>query len=293
MANGQRLLAAAICAAFAVATLSAAFLGVPTSARAQPDPVPAPSYAQSVPQISPEASAFANAGAREVSSGDPDEDATLAAQADAEDHGIAAITGHEAALRKVLADVPDPFVRERDEGGIVTYRGDSMADCAAFAATLRRAAAGGPTKFVCRGNPFAAAAFYLGSYYNEIGKPDEALATLDRGLVAGPNATLLIAERNVALIALHRWDDVLAGAARGLAIANLSPKDRALMLRNRGFALTALNRLDEAQRAYEDSLLLVPDNALAKNELRYIAGLKAGAAPTEGAIFMPNKPKSN
>ena len=62
------------------------------------------------------------------------------------------------------------------------------------------------------------------------------------------------------------------------------------MLRNRGYALTELRRLDEAQAAYEASLTLDPANALAENELRYIASLKAGAAPTKGVIFMPNRP---
>ena len=272
-----------------LAVLLGAALCIAPSASAQPPA--SPPYAQSLPQISPEAAAIASAGAREVSSGDADADPVLAAQADVAAHGIAAIKDHEAALRQVLAEMPDPFVRERVQGASVTCRGDSMADCVARAAA--KLPAGGLGKLICMGNPFPAAAFYLGSYDNEIGKPDDALVVLDRGLVAGPNATLLIAERNAALIALHRWDDVLAGAARGLAIANLSPRDRALMLRNKGFALTELKRLDEAQQAYQDSLALVPDNALAKNELRYIAGLKAGATPTHGSMFLPNKPKSN
>jgi tetratricopeptide (TPR) repeat protein len=283
MANLKRCLAAAL-------ALSAA-LGVASMALGQPTAPPLkPAFAPSLPQISPEAGAVASAGARETSPGDPDEDATLAAQNDAEQLGILAIRDHEAALRKVLADMPNPFVRQDTAGGVVTYRGDSMADCIAFAATLPQ---GQKSSFVCKGNPFAAAGFYLGSFYNEIGQSDQALAALDLGLVAGPNSPILIAERNAALVSLHRWDDVLAGAARGLAIANISPEDHALMLRNRGYALTELRRLDEAQQAYEQSLKLEPDNALAKNELNYIATLKAGAAPTQGAIFMPNKPQSN
>jgi tetratricopeptide (TPR) repeat protein len=279
MASGRWSLVAAAAAAL--------LLAPPATAQ----PTKPPPYAQSLPQISPEADAFASAGAREVSGGDADADPVLAAQADVAAHGITAIKDHEAALQQVLADMPDPFVREGVQGEAASYRADSMADCIAHAAA--KLPTGGSGKLLCKGNPYPAAAFYLGSYDNEIGQPNEALAVLDRGLIAGPNATLLIAERNAALIALHRWDDVLAGAARGLAITNLSPRDRALMLRNKGFALTELKRLDEAQRAYEDSLTLDPDNALAKNELRYIAGLKAGAAPTQGSIFLPNRPKPN
>lgn len=277
MTARRRSLAAAVVLALSLAA----------SASAQPPPT----FAQSLPQISPEADAISNAGAREVSSGDADADPVLAAQVDVGAHGILAIKDHQAALQQVLADMPDPFVRQSVQGAVTTYRSDSLADCVAHATA--KGSVGRSEKLICKGNPFPAAAFYLGSYDNEIGKPDDALAALDRGLIAGPKATLLIAERNAALIALHRWDDVLAGAARGLAIANLSPRDHALMLRNRGFALTELKRLDEAQQAYQDSLALEPDNTLAKNELCYIAGLKAGAAPTAGSIFMPNKPKSN
>jgi len=232
--------------------------------------------AQAMPQISLAAETIPDA----------DAELTQAAADDAAAHGILAVKAHEAQLRQVLADMPNPFVRTRSEGGQMIYRADSSPGCAVFQAVH------GAPKVACQGNPFASAGFFLGSYYNEIGQADQALEVLDLGLLAGPNSPVLIAERNVALIARRRWNDVLAAADRGLAIAGLPAKYRALMLRNRGYALTALNRLDEAQRAYEDSLALDPDNALAENELRYIASLKAGATPTEGAIFLPNKPKS-
>jgi len=286
MAKLKRYLAAAM-------ALGAA-LGAAATTHGQPTSPPLMAeFAPSLPEISPEAGALASAGARELGAGDPDEDATLAAQNDAQQLGILAIKDHEAALRKVLADMPNPFVRRDAAAGVVTYRGDSTADCIKFAATLPRTPQGQKSRFICKGNPFAAAGFYLASYYNEIGQPDQALAVLDLGLIAGPKSPILIAERNAALVSLHRWDDALSGAMRGLAIANLSPKDHALMLRNRGYALTELRRLDEAQQAYEQSLKLDPDNALARNELKYIASLKAGATPSQGAIFMPNKPKSN
>jgi tetratricopeptide (TPR) repeat protein len=218
---------------------------------------------------------------------DADAELTQAAADDAAAHGILAVRAHEAQLRQVLADMPSPFVRTRTEAGQLIYRADSALDCAAYQA------AHAEQQITCQGNPFASAGFFLGSYYNEIGQPELALEVLGLGLIAGPDSPVLIAERNAALIVQHRWSDVLAAADRGLAIAGLPARYRALMLRNRGYALTALSRLDEAQQAYQDSLALDPDNALAKNELHYIAGLKAGAPATEGSIFMPNKAKSN
>jgi tetratricopeptide (TPR) repeat protein len=244
--------------------------------------------AQSIPDVSPEAPALAQAGARETSTGDADEDAALAADADVQAHGILVVKDHEAALRKVLADMPQPFVREHRQGGKLVFRGDSMADCLAETARLQ-AASGASTTLVCRGNPYPTAAFYLGSYFNEIGQSDAAIEVLDEGLVAAPDAPLVLTERNAAFIALRRWDDTLSGADRGLAIANLIPRDRARLLRNRGFALTELKRLDEARKAYEDSLQLEPDNALAKNELTYIARLQGGGATAPSQIFIPAK----
>ena len=219
-------------------------------------------HAQSIPDVSPEAPAVVQAGGQEASTGDPDEDAVLAAQADIQAQGILAVKDHEAALREVVDHMPRPFVRERRDGGKLVYRGDSMTDCVAETARLRAAATQAAINFVCRGNPYPAAAFYLGSYFNQIGQPDAAINVLGAGLIAAPNSPLLLTERNAAFIALHRWDDILAGTGRGLAVANLISRDRARLLRNRGYALTELKRLDEAQQAYEESLRLEPDNAL-------------------------------
>ncbi len=275
----------------AVAASFAALCG-PAAAVAQSAPgAPAgqpPRVAQSLPDVDPAAAAFAGTGGRVVSVGDPDADATLAAIADFNQRGMAGLGEHEAALRTVLADMPRPFVRERVDGGRVVYRGDSMADCIAFFATLKGGPNGG-RKLVCEGNPYAVAGFYLGSYLNAAGRYDLALAALEQGLEAAPASPMLITERNVALFGLKRWDAALAGAKRGLDVANLAPSDRARLLRNLGFALTELQRLDEAQQAYEASLQLEPGNALAQNELRYIAGLKAsGGRAGPGQLLTPN-----
>ena len=66
-----------------------------------------------------------------------------------------------------------------------------------------------------------------------------------------------------------------------LAILDQSDELRAVALRGRGFALTELGRLDEAEVAYRDSLKLKPENEVALAELKYIAGLKSGSAKSE------------
>lgn len=259
-------------------------------------PLSAPATAQTIADVTPEMDVLLGHGAVLTSTGDPDVDATLAASNDAQKNGVMAVKAHEADLLRVLADMPDPFVREVTRKGVVVYRADSMYDCVAHATAAAQThpgekRPGGKLTLDCAGNPFPMAAMMLGSYYNEIGQSDSAIAVLDRGLVAGPNSPTLISERNAALIVLHRWDELLAGADRGLAIANLAPRDHARLLRNRGYALTELKRLDEAQGDYETSLQLDPTSELAHHELAYIAGLKRGAAPTPSGGLIPLAPK--
>ena len=123
--------------------------------------------------------------------------------------------------------------------GETIYRADSMEACVAFAEAQPRPAPGQSGRFVCRGNLFPTAAFYLGSYYNEVGQPDQALAG---ALNLGPDRRAELADP--ARRTQRRHDNSartvgrmsLAGADRGLAIEALSPTDHALMLRNRGYA---------------------------------------------------------
>ena len=54
-----------------------------------------------------------------------------------------------------------------------------------------------------------------------------------------------------------------------------------LVLRGIGFALTELDRLDEAQLAFEASLEVEPSSELAKNELIYIEQVRARKAASK------------
>jgi cytochrome c-type biogenesis protein CcmH/NrfG len=64
-------------------------------------------------------------------------------------------------------------------------------------------------------------------------------------------------------------------------------------LRKKGYALTELGRLDDAEVAYRDSLRSQPGNPVAENELAYIAHLKSGSQkPSQGSMLtvQPDKP---
>lgn len=267
------LLAISLAAAMALSFGAKAAEGPPEAAQAKTVPL--------LPAIDPDEDTLLSLlppGAELRSTGDADEDATLAAVRDIKARGILAVRDDQAALQKVLADMPKPFTRLSTVAGVVNYRGDSRDDCVAFARNTRT------RTFVCRGNPYPSAALYLGSFFNEINQSDQALAALDIGLLAAPGSPGLISERGAALMNLHRWPEALANYDRGLKLENLAPEDRARLYRGRGNCLTETNQLDAAEAAYRASLQLAPDNALAKNELIYIAGLRAGAAPTASSL---------
>jgi tetratricopeptide (TPR) repeat protein len=108
----------------------------------------------------------------------------------------------------------------------------------------------------------------LAAYYNENGKPEEAIRVLDAGLLlsvnprmaAGLQAGGLLSEKAFSLNELKRYDEALAVYDAGLANRMIQKADRARLERGRGFTLTEMNRLDEAADAYRESLKLDPDN---------------------------------
>lgn len=142
--------------------------------------------------------------------------------------------------------------------------------------------------------PYLMISLLLGSYYNEIGKSSDALDVLNlgiglsdiKGMGVGDHDSKLLSEKSVALNALKRFDESLANNDIALALQSLRDSDRALLLRGRGYVLTELGRLDEAEKAYQRSLICEPGNALARNELTYIAQLRAGKSATPGQMML-------
>jgi tetratricopeptide (TPR) repeat protein len=212
-----------------------------------------------------------------------------ATEADIKAKGILGIEPHVAELEQALAGAPKSAVVTGPESGttIVLTDGptDTLIALAAVAGDKSPSAKGRKVEAVQ--DPYVLASLYLGIFYNEVGRPDEALRVLDAGLAladahatfpglaAGEHRPGLVSERGTALFQLKRWSDALADYDDGLKLNGLPDKDRARLLRGRGFALTELKRLDEAEAAYRESLKLEPSNALAENELKYIAQLRA------------------
>jgi tetratricopeptide (TPR) repeat protein len=201
-------------------------------------------------------------------------------------NGVRAVQDYVPQIEEALAAAKQTY-EATVEGGTTYVLTDGPAD------TLVSLLAGAADKTHKKGNvvavhnPFPSLSLFLGSYYNEVGKPADAVRVLDKGLaVSGLSEyrPYLYSERGAALFGLKRWADALQSYDAGLAIESSDTASRARLLRGRGFALTELNRLDEAEKAYRDSLVLEPGNERALNELSYIAGLRAGQRPTETSI---------
>lgn len=215
---------------------------------------------------------------------------------DAGSGGILAVGRHAGAIKSALSGAkrlfPGPL---KGEAGLVVLA-DGPAETAAALAGAIKSGGGDVTALA---NPYPPMAMVLGSYYVETGKFKEALAALDAGLALSPlpKARLgesvpdLISERGVVLTHLKRFKEAVANFDIGIALKAMDGKARARLYRGKGFALTEMGQLDEAEAAYKASLKLEPGNKIAKGELAYIAGLKAGKGPMGAVLTMPNAKK--
>jgi hypothetical protein len=224
-----------------------------------------------------------------------------AAQPDLHAGGIKALAPHVADFEAALVH-GKPFF---PDGATIDGHRYVMADGPTenLLVTLSAAAkkADGVTTVSAVLNPYPLIGFELGSYYNEIGKPEDAIRVIDETLSLSPSPDgavgarvgELMNEKGVALSALKRNSEALDIFEQALASHVLTAHERALLDRGRGYTLTELNRLDDAEAAFRDSLQYEPANKRAEAELGYIAHLRAGGpkAPREMFSSPPQKPQ--
>ncbi|KQY30161.1 hypothetical protein ASD38_12810 [Caulobacter sp. Root487D2Y] len=204
-------------------------------------------------------------------------------------------------LQKVVANAPARWPVVDHQPGLTTIRvNDPTAALGAMlvaaAASAEGKAGPGDNRAVAEFNTYGTAAFLLGTLAVEHRRPEEALVWLDRGLAFQPDNLMLVTEKASALILQHRFAEALA-FYDALPPADLladmaNPDGEARVQRSRGFCLTELNRLDEAEAAYLKSLELEPDHGGAKAELAYIRKLKAGGAKQGVDVYTGDKAKA-
>lgn len=206
-------------------------------------------------------------------------------------NGILSVGPHAADLEQALAGAAHAFERAAAGDGDTTFvLTDGPTDTLmALAGATMDASRKKTGKTIAVANPYPAIAFYLATYYDESGKPSDALRVLDAALVL-PDADFmvhrvdLLIERGAALAGLKRWADSLASYDAALKVDGTAPSVRAYVHRGRGFALTELGRLAEAEAAYRESLKLVADNPRALHELEYIEKLRHGGPPAPATL---------
>ncbi len=105
-----------------------------------------------------------------------------------------------------------------------------------------------------------------------------ALAILENLRHLAPTSASTAVETGYVFNGLGKFEEALVvyQGAEALAVKYPSQRPyRAIALRGMGFSLIELNRLDEAERAFNQSLEIDPMNALALNELAYIKNLRS------------------
>jgi len=249
----------------ALAALIAAGLGLGAPLALAQTPAPAPGPA---PALSPQQAADQKVVWEALHSG-----------------GFQALQSYLPQLKAVLDRAPARYPRVEDRGAVTLLREDGDLPSAAVLGTLLAAAGQGKsTRIEHEFNTYGMAAFLLASFANEMHRSQEAVDYADRGLRLQPDNPRLVTEKATALEELHRPAEALAALDGWLAAEPVArtTTDKARVLRGRGYALTELGRLDEAEAAYRDSLKFEPGHKGAENELTYIAGLKAGRPKTGG-----------
>jgi tetratricopeptide (TPR) repeat protein len=208
--------------------------------------------------------------------------------------GIMIMQTYAIQLERALAGAKTSYVLDEPKGKVSYKLTDGRADTLDALLSGAIDPSNTEVEVVAVKNPYPAMSLYLGLYYDEIGRPTDALRVINRSLSllteTGEHRPALIAERGAALAELKQWPDVLKDFEEGLKLRRLDKSMTARMYRGKGMALTELGRLDEAEAAYKESLTDEPGNTRALNELTYIARLRAGAVPTSPALIPLQNP---
>jgi tetratricopeptide (TPR) repeat protein len=218
-----------------------------------------------------------------------------ATTSDLQKNGVRGIAPHVDALEDALKGGSSvDFKPYQNPDGSLIVLTDGLAET--IAAMAAAAQAKQNTKAFL--NPYPIISLALGSYYNEVGRPQDALRVLAEGLALsnplhlGATRPKLYSEEAAAFGNLKDWTHGVAACEEGLQIPAMDNGDRARLYRSRGFDLVELGQLDDGEKSYQESLKLDPQNQIALQELNYIARLRAGGnrAPTAQILPQPAKP---
>lgn len=188
----------------------------------------------------------------------------------------------ERLLREVIANTPPNYVNAYDQDGTLYVKFWDQEEFIYY--VLRQKERGTEQDVIWRENAYPRAYYYMGFLEVERGRPQEALQWMDAGQKLEPQQPHFRLEKGKALSSLGDFPGALTLYSEVLVMGeDISPMDRAAALRGQGFQLIELNRIDEAEACFLDSLALDPTSEVAHGELGYIAHLRKGGsiAPSE------------
>lgn len=203
-------------------------------------------------------------------------------ESDIERHGVPGIGNHLQALENALDEGAKAFPLQPAADGTVTLLTDGAAETRGA-----RAAAAQKQSVVVVDNPYPRIGLYLATYYNNGGRPYDAMRVVgvafkltsgDRNL--GAHLPNLYSEMGFSLEILKRWTEALQVCQAGLALSEMDKQDRARLYHCAGYSLSELGRFDEAATAYRAAIRLNPDDKTAPIDLEYALRKRdSGAAP--------------
>jgi tetratricopeptide (TPR) repeat protein len=207
--------------------------------------------------------------------------------------GFPAIRAYLPRLREAMEHAPACYPQVEMRGQSIIVRSTDQQEYLTLSILAAGVVAqgGGHVTVSQAPNAYAEISLMLGSYANENHNFDEAISWLDRGLALQPENQFLISEKATALSALSRKQEAYDLLRAALDNPMALTLDRARFQRMAGVILIDLDRLDEAEAALNESIRLQPNNPTARNELAYIARLRAGERRVNANdIVAPNAP---
>lgn len=206
------------------------------------------------------------------------------------DEAVQALTGGnferaEAILRDVIANTPASYANstENSDESVIKFW-----DRTAFLhyVTWQRDHGKADRSIQWVGNAYPRAHYYMGFLSVKRQQWDAAIDYLDRGQRLERTNPMFIFEKAKALVHAGRKPQALALYDQVTEVGPyISGRHLAIARRGRGFVLIEMGDLDGAQRAFQASLEIEPDNEVALHELQYIEHLRSGgAAGVAGAV---------
>lgn len=228
--------------------------------------------------------AFAGAGYAVVPCRDHDEarekadhDLALKALQFLQEHDVASVDAMMPDLRAALDRAPDVAPKPERCGATLDVYSDNLADLLTASAIIARSPGLKGLSAGLRGAPpYGSLAFVIGWVEYEHKDFAAALRDYGRGRLNAPDDAALVTEYISTLNQLGRAQEALdSDDAFVAAHPALNDHDRAVLLRKRGYALVDLDRLDDAEAAYDQSLRLEPGDSQALADLEYIKRQRA------------------